>query len=286
MCPTPDRLKEKIVAYYRETNEKSYLANWSGTALSYHLGLADEKTGSLDEAHINTNLDLSRRLGIRKGMDVLDAGCGVGGTSIWLAKELGARVVGITIDPEQVAFARRFAKERGVAERTEFHAMDYAATSFCEASFDVVFNLESLAHCFDTRQYFEHVRYLLRDGGRYGCMETFAGSGRSELVQAVKDGWVQPEWQTMDQATDALRAAGFEDVASEDMTAQVTLTSQQMRRMAKNTEVLMKLERAMGGQTLPVFDGHLSGAIAVADGLSEGAMTYGFVGGRRAHRLS
>src|SRR5438552_2384048 len=133
MSGTPDWLKAKVREYFQATTEASYLANWSGRALSFHFGLSDESTTSLDEAHLNANAELAGYLALSApspGMRVLDAGCGVGGTSIWLAKERGVKVTGLTLDPKQAELAARFAEERGVAPDVTFLVMDYAATTF------------------------------------------------------------------------------------------------------------------------------------------------------------
>jgi cyclopropane fatty-acyl-phospholipid synthase-like methyltransferase len=284
MGGTPEWQKERVRAYYQETNEKSYLANWSGKALSFHFGLADETTASLDEAHLQSNAYLADRLGIGEGTRVLDAGCGVGGTSIWLANERRAKVTGLTLDPQQVELANRFARERGAQERTTFQVMDYAATSFPPRSFDVALNLESLCHCVDVRAYFEHLHDLLEDGGRYGCMEFFVGNGEPERVKAVMDGWAMPAWTSMSAVETALRAAGFVDVEAVDLTPRVLRSAEQMRAMAKNTMLTMRLSAAVGEHADPVFEGHVRGAIECCDGLFTGSVTYGFVHGLRPGR--
>jgi cyclopropane fatty-acyl-phospholipid synthase-like methyltransferase len=284
MSGTPEWLKEKVRAYYQATNESSYLANWSGKALSYHYGLADASTKSLDEAHINSNIYLADHLGIGAGTRVLDAGCGVGGTSLWLAKERGAKVQGITLDPQQVGLANGFAKERGVESSVTFAVMDYMATSFPPRSFDVALNLESLCHCADTRAYFTHLRGILEPGGVYGCMEFFVGTGQPEIVREVMEGWAMPHWQTMPAVIQALEDAGFEDVQATDLTEQVKMSATQMRAMAQNSLLVMKLQRAIDGRDNAIYEGHVKGAIAAADGLFAGGVTYGFVRARTPAR--
>jgi cyclopropane fatty-acyl-phospholipid synthase-like methyltransferase len=281
MGGTPEWLKEKIRTYYEETTERSYLANWSGKALSFHYGLADESTASLDEAHYASNRYMADHLGIEEGTRVLDAGCGVGGTSLWLAAERKAQMTGVTIEPHQVELGMAFAAERGVADRVSLRVADYAATGFAAGSFDVVLNLESLCHCMDTAEYFRHVMHLLRPGGRYGCMEFFVGRGQPALVDEIKEGWAMPNWQTMEQVVDALRAAGFVDVEATDLGERVRRTAEQMRAMANNSLLVMKLQRAIDGKDDPVYSGHVRGAIAAADGLSSGAVTYHFVRARK-----
>ncbi|MBK7583769.1 MAG: class I SAM-dependent methyltransferase [Myxococcales bacterium] len=276
MGKTPDEQIARVVEYYRATNERSYLANWSGRALSFHYGLSDASTRSLDEAHENSNRYLADRLGIGPGSRVLDSGCGVGGTAIWLARERGAKVVGITLDRGQVELGMRFARERGVEDKVQLLEMDYAATTFAPGSFDAALNLESLCHAADTGGYFEHLHGLLAPGGHYGAMEFFVGEGRPELIEDVMQGWAMPAWQSMSAAAEALAAAGFRDVELIDLRAEVRLSAEQMLSMA--TRTLLDLRK--DGARDPVFEGHVKGAIACCRGLLEGGVDYGLVTGR------
>jgi len=284
MQGTPDWLKDRIRAYYQETTEKSYLANWSKEALALHYGLADETTQTLAEAQTNNNRYIADALPVREGMRVLDAGCGVGGTSIWMAAERGARMVGITLDPNQVEMGTRVARERGLGDRVELLAMDFLATSFAEGSFDAAFNLESVCHCVDVRAYARHLLSILKDGAPYGCMDLFVGQGRDELVKETMDGWSMPNWQTARAVADALTEAGFVQVTAVDLTAQVKRSAEQVMAIAKNRLMLMKLDAAVGHAESAVFEGHVRAAIACSQGLLDGGVTYGFVAGLRPPR--
>lgn len=75
---------------------------------------------------------------------MLDAGCGVGGSSIFLASTLGCRVTGITLSEREVEQATDNAKQKGVAALVDFKAMNYCATNFPDTSFDVVWGCESI----------------------------------------------------------------------------------------------------------------------------------------------
>src|SRR5437764_9632507 len=108
-----------------------------------HFGFWDESTRSHAESLVNLNRVLAREIGIQPGQRVLDAGCGVGGSTIWLARTLEVDVVGITPVAHQVRRARRYAEQQGVADRASFDERDYTATGFAGASFDVVWAMES-----------------------------------------------------------------------------------------------------------------------------------------------
>lgn len=103
------------------------------------------------------------------GIKVLDVGCGVGGTSRYLAKALdGAHVTGITLSPRQVARAQELAVAQGVANQTHFqvlNALDMVA--FEDNTFDVVWACESGEHMPDKQKYISEMMRVLKPGGKF-----------------------------------------------------------------------------------------------------------------------
>jgi tocopherol O-methyltransferase len=77
---------------------------------------------------------------------VLDAGCGIAGSGIGLAEQRGATVVGVTPVRTQVERARRTIAKRELAHAVSVEQADYTATHFPNASFDVIWALESVCH--------------------------------------------------------------------------------------------------------------------------------------------
>jgi cyclopropane-fatty-acyl-phospholipid synthase len=80
---------------------------------------------TLEEAQIAKKTHIARKLLIKPGMRVLDIGCGWGGLALTLARDWGARVIGVTLSEEQLAVARRRAAAEGLADRVEFRLQDY-----------------------------------------------------------------------------------------------------------------------------------------------------------------
>ena len=107
-----ESLQEDIIRYYDECYW-DYRTSWlSGTNLAIHYGYWDTETRNHGQALLNMNRLLAETAGIRPGMRVLDAGCGIGGSAIWLAENRGVRVTGITLSELQVSQARRNAESR------------------------------------------------------------------------------------------------------------------------------------------------------------------------------
>jgi cyclopropane fatty-acyl-phospholipid synthase-like methyltransferase len=258
------------------------LNSWAGGIHAFHLGLDDGTCATRDDALAASNAYLADRGQVTRGTFVLDAGCGVGGSSMWLARHLEARVVGITIAPEQVALATGLAAEAGLAHLASFHEMDFAATSFPGASFDVVWNIESMCHAFDKPAYLRHVHELLKPGGRFVCLDMFSAEGCDEaVVRAMCDNWSLPSLPSIESVRGGLSDAGFAQVESEDLTARVLRPVAALEAMANNARQLLRIEKAMQGTCSAVHEAHVKGALACAEGVRSGTFRYGFVGAVR-----
>ncbi|MFQ5765516.1 MAG: SAM-dependent methyltransferase, partial [Rhodospirillales bacterium] len=79
----------------------------------------------LDEAQEEKKRHIAAKLLIRPGHRVLDIGCGWGGLALYLARETGADVTGLTLSTEQLKEARRRARDAGLEDRVRFFLRDY-----------------------------------------------------------------------------------------------------------------------------------------------------------------
>src|SRR5215212_516654 len=146
--------RDAVIAYYDQTWLDYRLFWLNRRTLSVHFGYTDATTRGHADALLNMNRVLADRAGIQPGARVLDAGCGVGGSSIWLAQARQATVVGITPVASQVARARGFATAHKLGDRVAFEQADYTNTPFSDASFDVVWALESVCHASDKAAFY------------------------------------------------------------------------------------------------------------------------------------
>jgi cyclopropane-fatty-acyl-phospholipid synthase len=80
---------------------------------------------TLEQAQADKKAHIARKLLFEPGMRVLDIGCGWGGMALTLARDHGARVLGITLSKEQHAVAKERAAREGLAHRVNFQLCDY-----------------------------------------------------------------------------------------------------------------------------------------------------------------
>ena len=98
------------IARYYDLSEVHYRRIWDlGKSRSLHYGYWDKSVRNFHEALLNINRVMADEAGIAGGETVLDAGCGVGGSSTWLARERNCRVTGITLNERQVREALKSA---------------------------------------------------------------------------------------------------------------------------------------------------------------------------------
>ena len=85
---------------------------------------------TIDEAQVAKKRHIAAKLLLdRPDLSVLDVGCGWGGLALTLARDYGARVLGITLSSEQLAEARARAAAAGLADRVRFELLDYRAVN-------------------------------------------------------------------------------------------------------------------------------------------------------------
>jgi ubiquinone/menaquinone biosynthesis C-methylase UbiE len=126
------------------------------------------------------------RIGVGAGWRCLDVGCGDGQVTLELARIAGpaGRVVGIDVDEDALAIARRAAQTAGVA--AEFARAD-ATEPFRRDEFDVAYARLLLSHLADAVAALRSMRAAVRAGGWVAVEDLFTGSLRSEPPAPVLD---------------------------------------------------------------------------------------------------
>jgi cyclopropane-fatty-acyl-phospholipid synthase len=139
---------------------------WLDDEMVYTCAYFPEPAVSLGEAQ-HHKLDLvCRKLQLRAGERVLEAGSGWGALSLHMARHHGVRVTAFNVSHEQVAYARERAAREGLADRVEFVEDDYRAA---RGGFDAFVSIGMLEHvgCRRFGELGEVLRRTVRrDGGR------------------------------------------------------------------------------------------------------------------------
>jgi tocopherol O-methyltransferase len=228
----------RLIEQYYEDAAIDYRLLWHNQDnLAFHFGYYDSETRTHAESLENTNRILATKVGVHRGDRVLDVGCGIGGSCLWLAKNLGAHTTGIALGRQSIEQARLIARERGLDDLVQFDCGDFHALGYEDAFFDVVWALESVCHLPQKSEFYREASRLLRPGGRLVVGE-FMRSERnlSEQDERIMDewmsGWVMPGIDTARQHLAGAELAGLTEARVDDTTPQMFRSLQRLYRCA------------------------------------------------------
>jgi len=124
--------RRNVHHHYDLGNE--FYALWLDREMVYTCAYFAHQDMSLDRAQ-RAKLDLvCRKLQLRPGETVVEAGCGWGALALFMAREYGVRVRAFNLSREQLQWARARARREGLDSRVEFIEDDYRnVTGSCDA---------------------------------------------------------------------------------------------------------------------------------------------------------
>jgi phosphoethanolamine N-methyltransferase len=157
-----------------------------------------------------------------EGKALLDIGCGTGGPASVLAKETGALVTGLDVEPQLLERARRTAEAAGVADRISFILAEPGPLPFEAARFDVVFSKDALIHIPDKRALYGEILRVLKPGGIFAASDWLAGAAAMDdpaFRRYVDLGHLKFTMATAEETAAIMRESGFAEVATRDRNA-------------------------------------------------------------------
>ena len=107
----------------------AFYALWLGATMAYTCAYYPAPEATLDEAQTAKMDHVCRKLRLRPGESVVEAGCGWGALALHMARHYGVTVRAFNISKEQVAYARERAAREGLAGQVEFIQDDYRTIS-------------------------------------------------------------------------------------------------------------------------------------------------------------
>jgi len=157
--------KKNIHAHYDLGN--AFYSRWLDSSMTYSSALYDQPGQTLADGQRAKYAALARTLDLQTGHSVLEIGCGWGGFAEFAAKEVGARVTGITISPAQHDFARKRLFDLGLADKADIQLIDYRDV---QGRFDRVASIEMFEAVGEEYwpTYFSKIHQVLSPGGRAG----------------------------------------------------------------------------------------------------------------------
>ena len=224
MISCPAVTKNEIRLHY-DLSTAFYRLFW-GPHIHHGLWQDDESPAVAQRQLIDA---MATRAAIAPGERVVDVGCGMGGSSVHLAKQYDAEVTGITISSVQRLWAGIGSTLRGAGKRTRFIRADAEQIAFPANSFDVLWSVECTEHLFDKAAFFRKAARWLKPGGRLAICAWLSGdepldeAGRKRVFD-VCEGFLCPSLGTRADYEGWFTAAGLKPRSFDDWTERVSQT--------------------------------------------------------------
>jgi tocopherol O-methyltransferase len=161
-------LNQRIQTLYDQSS-----ALWESTWGEHmHHGFYRKGENSQNKDRRQAQIDLIKELLNWAELDfeprqILDLGCGIGGSSLYLAERFKlAKVTGISLSPVQVNRANERSKDFGCSDRANFLVADALSMPFPDNSFDLIWSLESGEHMPNKQKFLQECDRVLKPGGR------------------------------------------------------------------------------------------------------------------------
>ncbi|MFH1101240.1 MAG: methyltransferase domain-containing protein [Methanobacteriota archaeon] len=169
---------QNVIDYY-EKNWPMFVKLWQvDKTYCIHYGYYEKGVHSHIQSVYNMNDFIDRLLELRlkqgETKSVLDAGSGIGGTVVHLAKKYPSiDFTGITVIPHHVQMAEQFATENHVSSNTRFFIKDYLDTDFPSNYFDAIFSIEAINYTSKGREFVHEMQRILKPRGKLVVIDAF-----------------------------------------------------------------------------------------------------------------
>lgn len=141
---------------------------------------------------------------LKKPKRIVDVGCGIGGSSRYLARKYGAECKGITLSPVQAQRAQALAAAEGLADQVSFQVADALDQPFPDGHFDLVWSMESGEHMPDKTKFVGELARVAAPGATIiivtWCHRDLLPSEDSlrpdeiSLLNKICDAYYLPKW--------------------------------------------------------------------------------------------
>lgn len=213
---------EKIAQYYNANTHKFLRFGGAGETGAIHRAIWAPGVNNREDAFLFLNRLIANAITpligtVPSDTHLIDLGCGVGGTSTFLANTLGISVTGISISEMQIAIANARIQDAPLQNRVQFLSADFDKLPELDQA-DALCAIESFVHARDANAFFLQAAALLKQSGRLIVCDDFLGENVSEeglrCVVRFKKGWQLNSLLTVKEIESIAQQCGFRLVES------------------------------------------------------------------------
>ena len=242
---------QSLVNHYYDLATDFYEFGWGQ---SFHFA-PRQRGESFKESLLRHEHFLSDQLSLKPGMQVLDAGCGIGGPMRTMARYSGASFVGLNNNAYQIKRAE--AHNRDTQSLCRFIHGDFMQIPEGDNRYDAAFAIESMPHAPDKTAAFREIFRILRPGACFAgyewCLTEDFDPGNAKHLRIKKDiekGNGLPDIAPASEIGPALRAAGFELLEARDLAPEADPEMPWYRALQGRDLSLASLPRTPVGRAL------------------------------------
>jgi len=248
-----DRQLVEDTAQHFEDCHNDYLFAWCNSEnLAFHYGYWDSKAPyQQHQALINKNQLLYDKANIKATDYVLDAGCGIGGSSIWMAQHFKNKATGVTISGKQVDYANKQAHKKQVDDLVNFVQTDFCDMPFEDETFDIIWAAESVCHTQYKGKFLAEAYRVLKKGGRIVYCDAFMMQREFDKQQwqtmlAFFNGWAVPNLCYCDEFRGLLEDSQFKNISLDYIHEQTIQSAEYMYKVGKRLYPVQKISQWLG----------------------------------------
>ena len=292
-------LTKRIQQFY-DTSSPLWERTWGEHMHHGYYGANGQHQKNRHQAQIDLIEELLVWADIHTAQTILDVGCGIGGSTLYLADKFAAHAVGITLSPVQAERAGQRAGEQGIPLQpwqqfdpvappaVHFQVTNALSTPFPDSTFDFIWSMESGEHMPDKQAFLKECYRLLKPGGTF-LMATWCHRTIHNLAGPLTDSeqlhldWLYqlyhlPYVISLPEYGEIAESIGFTDITMADWSPQVEFFWQDVIKSALDPEVMIGILQA-GSETI-------RGTAAIAlmtTGYRRGLIRYGLLRGSKGN---
>jgi len=191
--------------------------------------------------------DLAHKAGIGPATDVLDLGCGLGGSARCLAYFFGCRVHGVDLSVERYREARRLTKLVALDNLVTFQCGDIMRVALPRRRFDVLWGQSAWVHIEHRERLIKKWSKSLKAGGRIALEEAYVKRRPRYATERRDVDDLADHWKSylvgLDAWTEILSSQSFEVYCKEDLSTELTNLCWKLIRLAR-TGVMTNVPRS------------------------------------------